>query len=85
LYHPENAVPVIVAMSAERVALVPVVGIHEVAKDPASRLAFVTLPLTVSVRVPAVGVKVNDTRALAPVPTSGPAVEVPDRVTVPVP
>jgi hypothetical protein len=61
LYQLPKFAPVIAAMSALRVALVPVVGIHEVAKDPASRLAFVTLPLTVSVRVPAVGVKVSDT------------------------
>lgn len=50
-----------------------------------SNCACVTDPLTVSVKVPAVGVNVSDTRLATPVPTSGPAVDVPDSVTVPVP
>ena len=44
-----------------------------------------TLPETVSVNVPAVGVNARDTRLPAPVPTSGPAVDVPESVIVPVP
>jgi hypothetical protein len=62
------------------------VVIHDVANRPASSCALSTEPVTVSVSVPAVGVKVSATRrGNAPVPTSGPAVDVPLSVTVPVP
>lgn len=43
------------------------------------------MPDTVSVRLPAVGVKVSDTMFDGPVPTSGPAVDAPVSVIVPVP
>jgi hypothetical protein len=71
-------------MSCDLVAVAPVVGIHEVANDPASICAFVTDPVTVHVTVPAVGVKVCVTRCVAPVPTSAP-VAAPDFVIVPEP
>jgi hypothetical protein len=78
---------VIVATSAERVADVPVVAMYEVLNEPASSCALVTVPVTVTIREPAVGVNVRLTRFASPVPvpTRGPAVLTPVRVTVPVP
>jgi hypothetical protein len=77
----------IVEVSAARVACAPIVGDQLVGIDPVSSWALLTVPETVSVSVPAVGVNVRLTRfsGPVPVPTSGPAVEVPLSVTVPVP
>ena len=61
------------------------VGIYEVGYALDSSCADVTVPDTVAVSVPALGVNVSDTLSFAPVPTSGPAVDAPERVTVPVP
>ena len=66
-------------------AAVPVLASYVDAVDPNSSWALVTEPLTVSVSDPAVGVNARLTRLLTPVPTNGPAVDVPLRVTVPVP
>src|SRR4051812_41419993 len=74
-----------VATSRARATVEPTVTIAEVAKLPSSRLTYCTLPDTVSVSEPAVGVKVSETRFAGPGPTSGPAVDVPGRVIVPVP
>jgi hypothetical protein len=73
------------ALSSARVTLAPVVSIHEDGFEPSSRFTFVTEPETVSVSVPADGVKVRETRVLTPAPYRGPAVDAPERVIRPVP
>ncbi len=67
-YQELKFVPVMLATSALRVAAAVVVGMYEVGKAPASSWALVTLPVTVSVNVPADGVNVNVVRAFDSVP-----------------
>src|SRR5579872_1679139 len=50
------------ATSTARVTAAAVVGIHDVGNAPASSCAFCTVPVTVRVSDPAVGVKVSETR-----------------------
>ena len=84
----ETAAPVvtgIVAVSAARVTAAAVVGIYDVTIAPASICAAVTVPLTVTVNVPAAGVNASFPRAgKFPAPTSEPE-NAPDSVTVPLP
>jgi hypothetical protein len=84
LYQLEKFVPVMLATSAERVTVAPAVGMNEVAYDPASICAHFTVPETVQVKDPAVGVKVLVVSASAPVPLIVP-LDVPERVMLPVP
>lgn len=86
LYQLEKFVPVMLARSAVRASAAPALMMTLVAKVPVSSWAYSTEPETVSVSVPAVGVNVSVERVgYTPEPTSGPAVDVPDSVTVPVP